>query len=84
MKRAANTAAFSDTLSRRSDTATPAIKSITAENFAQEEIAKRACTLWERDGRPGGGSMAFWHRAELELRSEKVQLHPSDTARTTG
>jgi hypothetical protein len=31
------------------------------------EIARRAYAIWEREGRPNGGELDHWLRAEAEL-----------------
>jgi hypothetical protein len=35
-----------------------------------EEIRKRAYTLWERAGRPEARSEEFWHAAQAEIEGE--------------
>lgn len=45
---------------------------------ADSEVAKRAYSLWENDGRPEGADLEYWLRAEQELRQEGGSLNPSD------
>lgn len=42
-----------------------------------EEIASRAYTIYEREGRVDGRDMEHWLRAELELKSESLGQRPS-------
>jgi hypothetical protein len=39
------------------------------DDDSKERIRRRAYQLWEQNGRPDGGSDAFWLRAEHELES---------------
>ncbi len=49
----------------------------------EERIRRRAYELWEQNGRPDGGEMAFWLQAEQEIdasgRQGTVPLTPPDT-----
>ena len=48
------------------------------------EIAKRAYSIWEIEGRPSGRDLDHWLRAEAEVRSgrsETVTKVPTDTDR---
>jgi hypothetical protein len=38
----------------------------------QEEIARRAYELWEKDGRPEGREREHWSRAERELANARA------------
>ena len=37
------------------------------------EIAKRAYTIWEIEGRPSGRDLDHWLRAEAEVRAERPE-----------
>ncbi len=40
------------------------------------EIAKRAYTLWEVEGRPSGKELDHWLRAEAEVQAECAKTAP--------
>ena len=40
----------------------------------QEEIAARACQLWQQAGSPGGRDLEFWLAAEAELRRDREDV----------
>ena len=42
----------------------------------EQRVRERAHQLWERDGRPEGGELAFWHEAERQLRAEAEGMVP--------
>jgi hypothetical protein len=42
----------------------------------EQRVRERAHQLWERDGRPEGGELAFWHEAERQLRAETEGMVP--------
>jgi hypothetical protein len=39
-----------------------------AATTSQDRIAELAYQLWERDGRPHGNDLHYWHTAEQQLR----------------
>ena len=39
--------------------------------ISSTEIAARAYTIWEREGRPGGRALQHWLKAEAELLRER-------------
>jgi Protein of unknown function (DUF2934) len=49
----------------------------------EERIRRRAYELWEQNGKPEGGEMAFWLQSEQEIDAPgeqgKVPLTPPDT-----
>lgn len=49
----------------------------------EEQIRRRAYELWEQNGKPESGEMAFWLQAEQEIDANgqqgKVPLTPPDT-----
>jgi hypothetical protein len=38
---------------------------------SNEQIAERARSIWEREGRPEGRDEEFWFRAESEVKAER-------------
>ncbi len=44
----------------------------------REEIARRAHSLWERNGRPEGRDEEFWFSAERELRDDSPGIDAED------
>jgi hypothetical protein len=40
-----------------------------AKTISPEQIAERAHSIWEREGRPEGRDKEFWFRAEAELKN---------------
>lgn len=39
----------------------------------QEDIQRRAYTLWEADGRPAGQDQSYWFKAVAELAGEAAK-----------
>ena len=48
----------------------------------QDEIAKRAKQIWEREGRQAGRDLEYWLRAEQELLSsrKRAENHQAKSA----
>ena len=42
----------------------------------EQRVRERAHQLWERDGKPEGGELAFWHEALRQLRAEAEGMVP--------
>ena len=43
------------------------------------EIAKRAYSIWELEGRPSGRDLDLWLRAEAEVQAEAAKPAPEPT-----
>ena len=49
------------------------------QNAKQEEIAKRAYAIWEREGRPHGRDLEHWLTAEFLARTESRPAQASES-----
>ena len=47
------------------------VQQTSAKAISSDKIAKRAYSIWEREGRPEGRESEFWFRAEAELKSDQ-------------
>jgi len=43
-----------------------------------DEIAQLAYSYWDADGRPEGGDMHYWLRAEREVLAQRGLPHPDE------
>jgi hypothetical protein len=50
--------------------------------ITQDQIAKRAFEIWEREGHPAGRDQDHWTQAEAELRNAGAQKSATKASRT--